>query len=89
LPSITLSAILTLIYFFHGIELDYNSVFDNYTMSISLIGEIDPSVTPHESAKDNLKELDDIFDIPLDAFKVEINQTDLFVGTFPGTNLLL
>ena len=51
--------------------------------------EIDQLLIPYESAKDNLKELDDIFDIPLDAFKVEINQTDLFVGTFPGTNLLL
>ena len=82
--AITLSAILTLIYFFHGIRLDYNSVYDNYTKSISLIGEIDPLLTPYESAKDNLKELDDIFDIPLDAFKVETNQTDLFVGTLPG-----
>ena len=82
--AITLSAILTLIYFFHGIKLDYNSVFDNYAKSIALIGEIDPLITPYESAKDNLKELDDIFDIPLDAFKVETNQTDLFVGTLPG-----
>ena len=54
--AITLSAILTLIYFFHGIKLDYNSVFDNYTKSITLIGEIDPLLTPYESAKDNLKE---------------------------------
>ena len=51
--------------------------------------EIDPLLIPYESAKDNLKELDDIFDIPLDAFKVETNQTDLFVGTLSGTNLLL
>ena len=51
--------------------------------------EIDQLLIPYESAKDNLKELDDIFDIPLDAFKVETNQTDLFVGTLSGTNLLL
>ena len=30
------------------------------------------------------QELDDIFDIPLYAFKVETNQTDVFVGTLPG-----
>lgn len=82
--AITLSAILTLLYFFHGIKHDYNSVYDNYTKSISLIGEIDPLLTPYENAKDNLKELDDIFDIPLDAFKVETNLTDIFVGTLPG-----
>ena len=58
--AITLSAILTLIYFFHGIKLDYNSVSDNYTKSISLIGEIDPLLTSYESSKDNLKEPDDI-----------------------------
>jgi len=84
LIAITLSAILTLIYFFHGIKHDYNSVYDNYKNPISLIGEIDPLLTPYESAKDNLKELDDIFDIPLDSFKVETNQTDIFVGTLPG-----
>lgn len=82
--AITLSAILTLLYFFHGIKHDYNSVYDNYTKSISLIGEIDPLLTPYENAKDNLKELDDIFDIPLDAFKVETNLTDIFLGTLPG-----
>ena len=58
--AITLSAILTLIYFFHGIKLDYNSVSDNYTKSISLIGEIDPLLTSYESSKDNLKEPYDI-----------------------------
>jgi hypothetical protein len=84
LPSITLSAILTLIYFFHGIKLDYYSVIIQ-----SQYLEIDQLLIPYESAKDNLKELDDIFDIPLDAFKVETNQTDLFVGTLSGTNLLL
>ena len=59
-------------------------MFDNYTKSITLIGEIDPLITPYESAKDNLKELDGIFDIPLYSFKVENNQTDLFVVTLPG-----
>ena len=33
---------------------------DNYTKSISLIGEIDPLLTSYESSKDNLKEPDDI-----------------------------
>jgi hypothetical protein len=69
--------------------MELNLIIIQWLYKVNILKLIHPLLIPYESAKDNLKELDDIFDIPLDAFKVETNQTDLFVGTLSGTNLLL